>query len=169
VLTALTLAAALQSAMPPLGVLTYEEARDPISDKAVAEVLLGSRDGAIGLVCPIGGKGGIKVLFVTERYLRSTGWLTAANPLTYRFDSDPPVTTDWYYDEHQAYIFSRKQVTAFAKRLLTARTLYVRAKNYAHEDVDSAFKIDAAEPALRRFMRTCNDAQMTKELFGAAH
>lgn len=151
------------AAAQPVQRMIFEQHTDPMTGEVVSLATLGNGGHAIGIGCR-GRDRSLRIVYLADRHIVSTTWLTASRPFMFRFDQDQPVVTEWYYDGRTATQYSGPQLRRFIARMLTARRLRLRAYDYDRRPIDAEFDIVGAAAAIRQALEVCNDRRADREL-----
>ena len=144
--------------------MQYIERVDPINDAKTIIAIAGNKRDQVSVTCSPRSNS-IRVVFTTKQIIPKTGLLTAAHSFTYRFDSDKPVTRDWYYDEGIVDEFGNGTTIPFIRRLLTAKQIAIRGSSiFGSEPVEAVLPLGDTRTAVVRVLQACPGSKPTRTL-----
>lgn len=131
-----------------------QTATDPITDKMTASAYIVSGKDIIGIKCDEAGPEAVYIHFVSKKYLGRSNSDEIYGPVIYRFDSDEPIKSSWYYSSHSTGLF-KDAANIFVKRLVTAKKLAIRAYAYDYSSVDVVFNLPSNPAPIREVYAKC--------------
>lgn len=144
-----------------IGEFAFLDTRDAITDKQRTFVGLAAGNDTLRIGCDADfATNRVVVQLVTDEFLGSYGLLNGLHPLTYRFNSTPPVTFDWHIRDRTALISERKPVAAFLRSMANSSKVVMRLRRQSGEEIDKEFKFREASAAINRVVERCNDMKI---------
>lgn len=155
---AVALAVPSQDAAPEtIGSWLYSETIDAITDEGRAGAGVFNDDGAFMIKCDAPGPGSVYISFRPTQFLGRSIERRDLRAVTYRFDSNEPVTSGraWSYTDTSTLL--TENVTDFAKRMQSAGRIVMRAETYRFAQVTAVFDLTGADEVVRRVYAACGD------------
>ena len=151
----LFMALALGAIEPPARPAEVEVVRDPITDEIRAYATV--RDGGERVVvsCAPADYDGARITFHSRRWLARGNLFTGERPVTYRFDTLPPVRWMWDVEHRRGRIGDDDKVRAFLAGLTSAERLVIRVRDIENIRHDMSFRLVDVRPAVEQALAAC--------------
>lgn len=125
---------------------------DPMTDKAEAQALVITDEGALSFLCD--STGGM-IMVQPNAYLGGSLDRYDLRRTYVRFDDGQPEMTSWKYHDKHATTYSDKETLAFVTRMKTSKQVRIRLTSFDRTFIDLAFPLENAMPAIQQAYEAC--------------